>query len=184
MTSYIRLRVKEAPGARDERGRFLSAQTVSLDRNRRTAEILRFEAASGIASRLRRPGESSGRLERVTADPKNSSFDVSGVGVGNADFLDRSSAKYWRTFEQGSAATWRRPFVGTQLAPSVRGRTSANLITATGGRKGFGTGAYIVKREIAPANVYRDLAESGIVQAELLQTARAYFTALLGSPGG
>lgn len=55
------------------------------------------------ATPLKRPGVSSGRLEKALANPDNRFDGLFGWGVGDVKYLNGSVAKYWRMIEEGSA---------------------------------------------------------------------------------
>lgn len=102
---------------RDERGRFAytggaGSQQGIADRNRGLAYQAQRQIGVELKENILRPGVSTGRLLRATMDPQNVHWDRSGFAVGDPNFLDRSSAKYWRTIDQGTSH-WRRPFVGS-----------------------------------------------------------------------
>lgn len=110
--------VKAPPGIkiRDEAGRFTSAQAALYQQNRELAMTLQYQVARRIQNDLKRPGVSTGRLVRATMDPQNRVSDRFYMGVGNERFLNNSIAKYWRTIEEGSAATWtKRKFTSLPL---------------------------------------------------------------------
>lgn len=139
-------------GGRDELGRFLSAQRELYARNARFADTMRADLGRRIENQLLRPGQSTGRLVRASAHHENVRFDAFSVGIGVTPWLDKS-AQYWRTIEEGSAAVWSRPFIGTPLAHSSKGRTSANLVTTK-----FRTGkGMVVQHEIAPMHIYAEV---------------------------
>lgn len=162
----IKIRVPEVEGTRDARGRFTSAQTRMRDRNRELAQGIQAQVVDNIQARITWRAESTGRLERITADPRNASYDTWHVGVGDEAFLDNSEAKYWRTFEQGSAQTWSHPFVGTRLTPR---RSIPGVIT------GFWTsdkGRFVVRHEIQGRHAYRDAADQVDLSAEGIANLR------------
>lgn len=146
-------------------GQYVSAQKRFQIRNREMADRTQATVVSNIRGRLRRPAASTNRLVTVTAAPQNTRVYTDRVQVGMPAFLDNSTAKYWRTIEEGSAAVWSRPFVGTPLSfvggkrssvpfPVARQQTPGIRTTAPG-RRAF----TYVTREIAPQNAYRDAAE-------------------------
>jgi hypothetical protein len=163
VNSLISMRLPELKGVRDARGRFTSAQSSMRDRNAKFAQGLQADVVRRIESRITRPGASSGRLLRVTADSGNAQYDTWSIGVGVKSFLNGSIAKYWRTFEEGSAAVWTHPFIGTQLMPKGNNppypvahgqipgiRTTRKLLPWMDGER------FVVKKEIAPRHAYRD----------------------------
>src|SRR3954471_18716880 len=90
-------------------GKFDSAGQKELAaENRRIATVTQAFVVRHIERGYRRPGVSTGRLARVTANPKNTYATAFQIGVGKPSYLDASQAKYWRTIEEGSAATWKK----------------------------------------------------------------------------
>ena len=67
--------------------------------------------------------------------PKNISATAFKIGVGKPSYLDKSQAKYWRTIEEGSAATWKKR---SFLSLDLRGTFGATLIGGQAG-PGFST---------------------------------------------
>lgn len=61
---------------------------------------------------IKRKSTKSGRLEKVTADENNIVANALQWGVGVDEFLNKSTAKYWRTIDEGSLHVWSRPFKG------------------------------------------------------------------------
>lgn len=118
-------------------GHFTSASvTAQRQRNIRLAEALRGQVVRRMENHInfgKRAGVSTHRLVRVTADARNSYADQWNVGVGRPDYLNRSIAKYWRTFEEGSAAVWSHPFAGTQLRGMFGGSIIGYAHTRTPG---------------------------------------------------
>lgn len=102
--------VKTPGRQRDRRGRYTSTPYAELVRaNQRMAERVQgFAVQNLVQNPWRRPNVTTGRLIRVTADPRNRFVAADGTGwaVGVRSYLDNSVAKYWRTIEEGSAATW------------------------------------------------------------------------------
>lgn len=127
--------------------------------------------------RRQRPG--TGRLKRATLDSRNVSWDWLGFGVGDFEWLETGSpARYARTIEEGSEATWvRTPFrmlelrgrwgsVGGNVLPGSGGRLNA---VSGFGKESWGRGFYrpvpfmnlfTPKREIAPMKAYERVARS------------------------
>lgn len=103
------------------------------------AQEAQANVVSNIESSIKRRSVSTGRLARVTADPKNRYADQFGFGVGVIDFLDKSMAKYWRSFEEGPAKAWADTPGGasTMVGMQLRGRFGGTIIgwraTATPG---------------------------------------------------
>lgn len=195
----VNFRVSETPNLRGDRGRFTSEGVQELmNRNRVLAETLRAQVGRRIENRVafgKRAAASSGRLLAVSVSGKNQQVGRWHVGVGDIDYLDRSTAKYWRTFEEGSAAVWRRPFIGTQLvvvpgraaelgpgAPSPHG---TNLRTARGGigfKNTRKSDLFVVKREIAPSHIYRDVFNEAHLDEYGLQVARRFLDRIFSTP--
>ena len=162
---------------RNEAGQFTSTgNSAQYAANRRLAEVLRADLGEEIEAHVaagRYAGYSSGRLAKASAAPENATVELFRVGIGNPRWLDRSQAKYWRTFESGSAAVWKRPFIGTPLHP-VKGKP---LVTAIGTRAAFiRPGAYIVGKEIDPAGIYGQVAARENLTEHALQMARRYLS--------
>lgn len=175
VNSLISLRLPEVKGLRNVRGQFRSAQGAMRERNGRFAERYQAQVVHNMEAKIaggKRAAASSGRLLRVTADPENAQYDTFRIGVGDRQFLNNSIARYWRTFEEGSAAVWKHPFTGTQLMPKTgksgdeEGSSRPPYPVAHGKIPGIRTTSaslpwmdgkkFVVKHEIAPANVYRD----------------------------
>lgn len=189
----IKFDVPEPAGLRDERGRFVAldsteGQSELYRRNKLIAETVQGNVARRISNRVmfgKRAKASTGLLVRATVDPRNTRVDPFNVGVGNPEWLDRSMARYWRTFEYGSAAVWKRPFIGTRLRPIGRfvapdgtfryskhgQRSPSGVRTWKSGRIAKG---WVVKQEIAPAHIYRDVANEADLGTEGLAAARAF----------
>jgi len=161
VAGLIEVRLPELKSTRNARGQFTKAQTEMRSRNGRYVRELQADVVRQVQSRITRQGASTGRLAAVTASPKNAEYDTWSIGVGVKSYLDSSIAKYWRTFEEGSAAVWRHPFIGTQLMPkggtppypvahgAVPGiRTTQAHLRWMDGKK------FVVKKEIAPREAY------------------------------
>lgn len=111
---YVNIATPTPP--KDERGRLAIAQKELYARNRELALNMQQQVAQVIDRKILRQSVKSGRLVTATLDPKNRTYGRDHVGVGNEAFLDRSIAKYWRTIEEGSAATWtKRSFLSLEL---------------------------------------------------------------------
>lgn len=194
----LSFRVDEPANLRNQRGHFLAgAQRELRQRNAALGEMLRSQVGRHIESRIAARGRakaSSGRLLAVSTSIDNQYVDNWSVGVGRIDYLNQSTAKYWRTFEEGSAAVWRRPFIGTQLV-TVRGRAEGfsrsdpspgwtNLRTAKGriAFKNGRPGLFVVTREIAPAYAYRSTAEQANLALHGLQSARQFLDRVFNAP--
>lgn len=185
---FVKFRVPEIPGLRDQ-GRFTAAISQQRDLNRDLGLAIQQRVVLLMRNRIafgERASASTGRLLQATADSRNLQVQAFSFGVGIPRFLDGSVAKYWRTFEEGSAAVWKRPFVGTQLLPIGRFRGP----TAHGARPGVRTatselpflqGRYIVKREIQPADIYGQVFREGFIQREAAAGAVKYLNRVLGN---
>lgn len=187
VNSLISLVLPELRGFRDAKGRFTSAQNAMRERNGRYAEGLQDRVVHAMEAKIagyKRAGASTGRLLKVTADPANVSYDTFRIGVGNEAFLDNSIAKYWRTFEEGSAS-WG--FAGTQLKakgsrppyPVAHGavpgiRTTRSSLPWMDGKR------FVVKHEIAPRNVYRDTVRGANPREFGRKNARRFLSEVLG----
>lgn len=200
MTSPFRVRFEiQAPNIRDERGRFYAEGLRELRReNKEIGELLRAQVARRISNHVMtgpRASASSGRLVAVTAGGGNQHIDQRvgsfSVAVGVTSYLEKSTARYWRTFEEGSAAVWKRPFIGTQLVaqyyggfgrgvPSPHG---TSLLTAKGKIAFKGADdRFVVKREIAPAHVYRDVQAEAHLDLVNLAIARRFLDRIFTTP--
>ena len=200
--------VKAPPGIKiqNELGRFTSAQSELYAQNRELAQILQYQVGRRIQNDLKRPGVSTGRLLRVTMDPQNRTSDRYFMGVGREDFLNRSIAKYWRTIEEGSAATWTKRsftslplqgFWGTNLGGFVNGPSgpwvTVNRPYGNGGRgqemyqpfrvgrggKPSGLPVFTPGHEIEPQHAYRRVADSPDLNRRLLLHANQFWNRIL-----
>lgn len=190
-----------------QEGRFESAGMRALAaENHRIAEVTQSYVTRFISNNLVRRGVSTGRLLRATADPKNVYASAFYIGVGNPSFLDRSMAKYWRTIEEGSAATWKkRAFTSLELVgvfgETMAGRYAGPKFTlpnhsaprgkfrpvrpdsetgiATWGR--IQLRSFSPRHEIAPMHAYRDAYQSGRFRQEGIAAARKYLDSVLGT---
>lgn len=185
----ISIRLPEISGTRDARGRFTSAQRAMRERNGQFAEVLQADVVRNIEQRITRPGASTGRLLNVTASPGNRQYDTWHAAVGVVPFLDSSIAKYWRTFEQGSAETWSHPFTGTQLIPKGRapfpvahGQTPGLRTTQTGILPWMDGQRFVVKHEIAPRHAYRDAIDAANPRQFAIESARELLQEVWGRP--
>lgn len=179
----ISMRVPELKGIR-EGGRFTSeGLNEMVSRNREFAVSLQADVVRNIQASITRPGASTGRLARVTASPENAQYSTWNIGVGDERFLNGSIAKYWRTFEEGSAGLWSRPFIGTQLMPkggtppypvahgAIPGiRTTTKHLRWMDGKK------YVVKHEIAPRGAYAAAIRSANPRRFAFQSATQLLT--------
>lgn len=187
---FLKITLPELKSTRDAHGRFTSAQRLQRTRNRHAAEIVQASVVRLISERMeptRRPA-STGRLLEATANPANAQYDTWSLGVGIPSYLNRSPVvKYWRTFEEGSAAVWKHPFTGTQLYPKGPGK--APFPVAHGAIPGIRTTRkilpwmdgerYVVKHEIAPRNAYRDGAADVNLRGMMLDSARQFIRDIL-----
>jgi len=169
----VRFEVTPSPALRNALGQYTSEGAQGqYNENRVLAQMLSVRLGLLIATRVnfgKRAAASSKRLERTSVSRENTVVTKEFVGIGRPDWLDRSNAKYWRTFEEGSAAVWRHPFVGTFLFP--KGRVPYPQPGGHGSLPGLRTARepflhrmgrddlFIVKREIAPAHIYKQLWE-------------------------
>lgn len=190
---------------RNEKGWYTSAIAELYTNSREQAELQQGEVGARVRNNIQRKSVTTGRLVRVTLDPKNvvatrTLEDQFTVGVGNVAWLDRSIAKYWRTIEEGSAATWtKRSFTSLPLqgfwghslgnyqsgpsgpwvsvnSPYDRNR-GAMFQPFRVGRNGHPSGlpAPTPGHEIRPMNAYRSVAESpNFRRANLLIVGRFF----------
>lgn len=167
------------------KGRFIkrddaAGQAELAKVNRTRALEMQALLVASIKQRTLRKQVSTGRLVRVSGDKRNVRIDHTGFAVGDPDFLDKSMARYWRTIEEGSAATWSRPFKSLELSgvwmagrgswttfPTGRGIAGGGA-PSKGGRQGKLLFMRYAKppnrypifhptREIAPMHAYRDV---------------------------
>lgn len=178
----LAFQVPEIKGLRNQLGQFTAGanqygQAVAI------AQDIQGEVVQRMRGSFLRPGVSTGRLMRATADPKNRYVpDGWHVAVGIPDFLDKSEAKYWRTIEEGSAEAWRRSFIGMELHGRFGTQLTGEWRTGNWGRypvagapwsrKGGSDGKFrplggwfaahpvIVKHEIQPKYAYQQTFES------------------------
>ncbi len=127
------------------------------------------EVAQYMGSNFRRPGESSGRLQRVTRDSGNRIVTPRTWRVGIPGYLNRSEAKYWRLIEQGSAGLYGRgkgfanyPLLYRGGSGFSGGRNFRSMPKYNKKTKMYSSGAgptraHIITRhkEIMPMNAYR-----------------------------
>lgn len=174
------LQVEPIGSLRNERGQYTSTGVnAQLDANRNIAIDIQAKVVQRMRNHIafgRRASASTGRLVRATADPQNLTVSKEFIGVGNTTWLDRSSAKYWRTFEEGSEF-WGfvgRPvyFKGRFSFPSAHGDTPG-IRSASGDYEGR-RATFVVQHEIQPANIYGDVASEyrGNIPALSVQFAR------------
>lgn len=187
-------------------GKFTSAGQKELAaENRRIATVTQAYVVRYMTQNYRRPGVATGRLARVTAMPENVYATAFVIGVGNPSHLDKSEAKYWRTIEEGSAATWKkRSFLSLDLlgvfGATINGRHAGPRYTlpgqATGGkfrpvRPNPETGEarfgrvmlrpFHPRHEIAPLGAYVKAAEQGRFVESGIEAARRYLKTVLGT---
>jgi len=108
------------PNLRDAKGLFRAGVQNGIQSwSRQAAKEMQLGVVENVQGSIIRRGVSTGRLLKVTADPKNIRSGPSGFNVGVPSFLDQSQAKYWRTLEEGSAEVWprygKRPMIGREL---------------------------------------------------------------------
>lgn len=189
----------------DEKGHFVSeAQKQLYQQNRQLAIDLQGEIGRRIQNSIQRKAVSTGRLVRVTMDPKNRTSDRYFMSVGNEAFLDRSMAKYWRTIEEGSAATWTKRkfttlplqgFWGTNLGGWRTGPSGPWVTVNPPYSKGTGQMYHPFRigrggqpsplpiftpgHEIAPMNAYKAVAENPDLTARNLRIAANFWNAIL-----
>lgn len=91
---------------RGAKGRFISPEQsyrLLAEHNRDSAIRLQADVVDNIEGAIVRRRVSTGRLLKVTADPRNRFVNGRfGFGVGDVDYLDGSMAKYWRQIEEGT----------------------------------------------------------------------------------
>lgn len=119
----VSVRMK-SQGLRDVLGQYAVREQQSIAEARRINEELAREMQQHVveivSSFNRRP--STGRLERAMRDERNIFVADNGQswGFGNPAVLNRSIARYWRTIDEGSAATFKSGgFAGTAIYPMV-----------------------------------------------------------------
>jgi hypothetical protein len=175
----VAVSVKEIGGGRNK-GRFTSAGlSAQRERNRRMAQQLQGRVASLIDDQIIWRTESTGRLVNNTEAPENATSDTWSLAVGNPTFLNASTSKYWRTVEQGSAATWKHPFIGTHLW----GRFGKG--GKGGGLTGFwtdteGTAPFVVRHEIEGKHAYPEAATQLALREFAVRNIRLTLTDILG----
>ena len=126
--------------SRDAQGRFTTYQKELIGLNRALQNELKDQVADYIAGNVKRPAVSTGRLEAATRDPKNVVDDYTNttrwaVLVGVPAWLDNSPAKYWRTIEEGSQATFSRGgMTGMPMYPGQWGGSISGFYSNRWGR--------------------------------------------------
>lgn len=162
---------------RNALGQFTSAQNFQRERNHEMAAAIQRRAADLVEQRITWRFESTGELARNTLAPDNAQVDTWFLGVGNPRFLDRSSSKYWRTFEEGSLAVWSHPFVGTHLSPRRGGGGAGKgVITGFWTKE---TGRFVVRHEIQGRHVYADAASESSLRDFQIANIHQYVRDLL-----
>lgn len=125
---------------RNALGQFQSRDARAItEKFERLAEEAQANVVAHIEESITRRSVSTGRLAKVTAAPENRYADQFGFGVGVVKYLDNSIAKYWRSFEEGSAKAWsdtpggRSSMVGMQLRGKFGGSITGWKDTRTPG---------------------------------------------------
>jgi hypothetical protein len=121
--SAVAVRMK-SQGLRDALGKYAEREQQSIAEARRINEALAREMQQNVieivSSFNRRP--STGRLEKAMRDERNVFVADNGQswGFGNPEILNKSVARYWRTIDEGSAATFKSGgFAGTEIWPML-----------------------------------------------------------------
>lgn len=198
--SFKDVTVRHPKGATDSQGKKIGGRWAPLAMSH--ARIAEEMHATAIEFQQRvveyqemnfkraRPG--SGRLKKATLDPRNIRFSRLGYGVGDWDFLTGESvARYARTIEEGSAATWRKSnFLGLELRGAwgsvgglVKQMNHKGRFNAVGGfgKEAPGTGFYrpninyplfLPKRHIEPMGAYKAVAEDQRTYRRASENAR------------
>lgn len=160
------LRARRGDDTGQRPGTFTSAgQTDQLIANKQVGTYLRAVVGLRVQNKIDSHGRkaaSTGRLYRATIDPGNERITKGRIEVGIATHLNSMGAKYYRTFEEGSAF-WG--FTGTPLffvSGGQRGGGRTPFPVAHGETPGIrtsknGRAMFRVTHEIAPANSYRDV---------------------------
>ena len=156
----VEVQDQTSPFVRDALGRYVSAQGQIAAQNRENATQIQALVVQNIAALIKRKKVSTDRLINATAADGNRAAArgqdyKSGFAVGIPEHMDRSTARYWRTIEEGSEVTWkaRGGMTGLELrgmfGDSIAGLTVTNWGSrALAGPKftlpGGGTGGKIV----------------------------------------
>lgn len=130
--------------ARGARGWYTSFIHDQRDMNRATAIEYQNIVVANIKADIAAGGRqavSTGRLVKVTENPRNRTSNEDHWGVGMVGYLDSSQAKYWRTQEEGTARAWKRSFIGDPLigvwgGTIVGGKAGAPFTGAGANRSG------------------------------------------------
>ena len=190
-------------------GKFNSeGQKFLADKNKLLAEVVQSQVLLYMENHgFKRPAVSTGRLFRVTADPKNRYASAFRIGVGLPHFLDTSQAKYWRTIEEGSARAWKkRSFTSLELTGifgatlagwGAKGPRGGPKFTLPGGARGgkfipilgenptFGRHkvplrTFSPRREIEAMDAYGWAFRQSNLHLESIHAARRYLNIVLG----
>lgn len=147
------------------RRRDTSGRYATQDLSKVNAQIARGFQAELVQSvqhmQMQRPNVSTGRLAKAMAMADNRFSNGTGWGVINPAALDAGIARYWRTIEEGSRATWRR---GGMAGMEIYGVWGANI-----------QGYYVSQRwGLTPKAVgpWRHLAEGGKLRGVRAQVAK------------
>lgn len=193
-------------------GKFDSnGQRTLAAENKRIAEVTQAFVVRHMEGGYRRPMVSSGRLAKVTANSKNIYATAFRIGVGDPSYLDSSTAKYWRTIEEGSKATWKkRSFLtldlrGTFGATLVGDRGGPDFSTPAGKGPANGAGKFVPSgpywrspvtgksyrmpvfhptHEIAPMGSYAAAVSESQFAEQGFAAARKYLISILNRAGG
>lgn len=147
---------------RDALGQYAKYKDEQIKRSRALAEQFQEDVAvqikNDIGTRATHRRTNTGHLVRATLDSQNiGPVKFTSWKVGIPEWLNRSQAKYWRTFEFGSGegpGKWRKPFVGTVLY----GRFGEGNVFYSASRLEDKSKAqrYVVQHEIIGHNSYRE----------------------------
>lgn len=191
-------------------GQFTNAQSEFRDRNRQLAQQIQGRVVQNIQARVIRRAVSTGRLLKATADTRNINYDAFGLHVGIESHLNRSTAKYWRTIEEGSAVVW--PDVGggrpSMIGLELKGFFGSTIIGLTdGGRRALAgpsftkpstkvpqTGKFMpskakkagkgeVRKEIAPMYAYRDAYRDLDVETKAIRNVEKFLFDITSAEG-
>lgn len=130
--AYFRVRGTDTAAFRVEGKLVSDAQKLMAAENKELAFVAQSRVIRYTVNNYKRPGVSSGRLEAVTAMDWNRIASAYYIGIGNIKKLDNSVAKYWRTIEEGSAATWKKRSFRSLELTGVFGATLAGPRRAGG----------------------------------------------------
>lgn len=156
----VHLQDQTSPFVRDALGRYVSAQAQLVAQNREGAEQVQALVVQNIAASIKRKKVSTDRLINASAADGNRAAArgqdyKSGFAVGIPAHMDRSTARYWRTIEEGSEVTWkaRGGMTGLELRGMFGDSIAGLTVTSWGSRAlagpkftlpGGGTGGKIV----------------------------------------